>query len=321
MILFRKKLLLIFMCAFVSATTFMSTSAYAYTHSEKEEIDVFKLAEKGTPKELEAALQAGANFNVKHSIYDFEDYTKENIDDWLYSNNETPLHRAAAYNHNPESIKFLIEQGLDVNAIASEGNYAFESPLACALSYQNNVAAKVLLDAKADPNAWTEGGYNFVGTPCHIVAFEYRGASSAAAAREAIAAIVKAGGSVNGHEELSPEQLKQLREEDAEFAKHGTIFLPRHQWTNDEPFQNMRANFSHWGMGTALTTFTPLMLAVIYDEADVVNILLDFGADVNIRSVENKSAVDYAKELPKQSKIRKTPRVFKRLLQSDDKSM
>ena len=42
-------------------------------------------------------------------------------------------------------------------------------------------------------------------------------------------------------------------------------------------------------------TLTPLMWAVFYDNPDMVNIFLDFNADVNIRSVENKSAVDYAK--------------------------
>lgn len=54
------------------------------------------------------------------------------------------------------------------------------------------------------------------------------------------------------------------------------------------------------------------MFAVLYDNADVLNILLDHGADPNIRSLEKKTALDYAKFLPKDSKI-KTSSAFKRL--------
>ena len=74
----------------------------------------------------------------------------------------------------------------------------------------------------------------------------------------------------------------------------------------------MTGSFSHWAMGNFLSTFTPLMWAVIYDKPEIVTILLDFNADVNIKSIENKTAVDYADELPKDSKIKKSA-VFKRL--------
>ena len=70
--------------------------------------------------------------------------------------------------------------------------------------------------------------------------------------------------------------------------------------------------FSHYAMGIFLTTFTPLMWAVIYDKPELVNIFLDFNADINLCSIEDKSAVDYANELPQNSKIKKSS-VFKRL--------
>ena len=275
-----------------------------------EDIDVFKLVEDGTPEQLKSALKSGAKFNVKRSIYNFDDYSQENIEDWLFSSNETPLHRAAAYNHNPESIKFLIDQGLDVNAIGENGNYASENPLACALWYKNTAAVKELLKAGADPNAWTEGGYNFVGTPCHIVAFEY--GDHPFWAIDVITAIVQAGGSVNNHKELSKERLRELSENEPDFGENNTIFLPRDQWTSDEPFFNMTGFFSHYAMGNFLATFTPLMWAVIYDNKNIVDIFLDFNADVNLLSVENKSAFDYANDLPPNSKIKKSS-TFKRL--------
>ena len=170
-----------------------------------ENIDVFKLAENGTPEQLKSALKHGAKFNVQHSIYDFDDYTKEDISDWLYDSNETPLHRAAAYNHNPESIKFLIAQGIDVNAVASFGNIATDTPLICALWHKNTVAVKELLKAGANPNTWDSGGFSFAGTPLHIVAFDYNDKNDITIARELITALVEAGANVNNHEEISPE--------------------------------------------------------------------------------------------------------------------
>ena len=268
-----------------------------------EEIDVFKLVENGTPEQLQSALKQGAKFNIERNMSDFEEDSFEAPDYWPFDTGETPLHRAAAYNHNPESIKFLIKQGLDVNAIAEVGLYSSLNPLACALFSKNTVAVKELLEAGANPNAWVAGGYNFIGTPFHIIAFDYDDASLA---RKIICELVNAGGNINSHEELSPEEIRDLRESSSEFGKNNTIFLPRNQWVNDDPFYNMTDFFSHYAMGTFLTTFTPIMWAVLYDKPEIVDIFLDFNADVNLRSIENKSAVDYANDLPHDSKIKKS---------------
>ena len=276
-----------------------------------EEIDVFKLAEKGTPVQLKDALKKGAKFNVQRSIHDFEDYTQEDTDDWLFDTGETPLHRAATYNHNPESIKFLIEQGLDVNAVASVGNISLETPLICAVWNKNISAVKELLKHGADPNFWDEGGYNFAGTPLHIVAFNYNGKNDIPIAREMITELVKAGGDVNSHEEVSPESLKEIMKYEPELAEDKTIFSPQSQLNNGEHYFEIKL-FSHATNGVFLATLTPFMWAVFCDNPDMVDIFLDFNADVNLCSVENKTAVDYANNLPTNSKIRKSP-VFKRL--------
>lgn len=275
-----------------------------------EKIDVFKLVEKATPESLDIMLKKGIDFNVQRSISDFDDDTELDIDYWPFDTGETPLHRAAAYNHNPESIKFLINHGLDVNARAYVGNYASISPLACAVSFKNIAAVEELLKAGANPNNWIEGGYNFVGTSFHIVAVDYDDETSVT--REIITLLIKAGGNVNSYEKLSEETLKGLNKSEPDFAKHKTIFLSRNQWPDDEPFYNMTGFFAHYTMRHFLSTFTPLMWAVIYDKPNIADILLDFGADVNIRSVENKSAVDYANDLPESSKLKKSS-VFKKL--------
>ena len=271
-----------------------------------EEIDVFKLAENGTPEQLQIALEHGAKFNVKRDIHDFDDYTKEDISDWLYDSDETPLHRAVAYNHNPESIKFLIAQGIDVNAVASCGNIAADTPLICALWYKNVIAVKELLKAGSDPNTWDSGGFSFTGTPLHIVAFNYNDKNDITIAKELITALIEADANVNNHEEIPPERLIEY-----ELGDDKTIFSHQNQLIEGEPYFYIKI-FSHATNGNFLMTLTPLMWAVFYDNPDMVNILLDFNADVNIRSVENKTAIDYANDLPKNSKI-KNSSVFKRL--------
>ena len=275
-----------------------------FTECFAEEIDVFKLAEKGTPKQLKEALKKGAKFNVERNINDFDNLDEDYWPDyyWPFDTGETPLHRAAACNHNTKSIRFLIEQGLDVNAIASIGLNASLDPLACSLWSKNTVAAKELLRNGADPNAWTVIGFCFSGTPFHIVASVYDDNS-----RDIIKALINAGGNINIHEELSPEEVTE-----PEFIEYKTIFLPRNQWDDDDPCGNMRS-FSYAAAGNLLATLTPLMWAVIYDNAEVVDTLLDFKADVHIRSVENKTAIDYANDLPENSKIKKSS-AFKRLI-------
>lgn len=77
----------------------------------------------------------------RHPNFD-EDY---NFDSWDYDydfDTMTPLHTAAAKNHNPESIKFLLSLGLDVNAPAEAGNTVLETPLTCAVRNKNNIRIK-----------------------------------------------------------------------------------------------------------------------------------------------------------------------------------
>ena len=304
-----------FVEAVVGTATAASTAPSKAKTQEEIEIDVFKLVEKGTPTQLRKALRNGAKFNTERTITDF---TNVEIPDdyWPFDTAETPLHRAASFNHNPESIKFLIRQGLDVNATADVGNYASITPLACAIYAKNIPAIKELLKAGADPNAWTPIGYNFLGTPFHIVAFEY-GDNEIALAREIITELIKVGGDINAQDEIPEEDLKFLKEHEEGFAEHNTIFLPRDQWTGcdlNDPFEgdNMTGYFSHYAMGCFLGTFTPVMWAIIFDKPEIVDTFLDFNADVNIKSVEDKSAVDYAEALPKNSKIKKSL-VIKRL--------
>ena len=298
---------------------------YVNACEAQEKIDVFSLAAKGTPEELRAAVMKGADFNVKRSMSEFYDNEIDEAEldkiDSLFFYDETPLHHAATYNHNPDSIKFLISLGLDVNAEASDGGSSGNTgtPLSCAIINRNLDAVKVLLEGGANPNSQI-CNYALSGGYFHLIAMDYK--NHPAEAQFIIDALIKASGDVNSHEELSSEELASLLEYEEEFIKYRKyreerfikyriIFLPRSQWTSDIPVDNMR-DFSNATRGNLLSTLTPLMYAVLYDNPDIVNIMLDVNADVGIRSAEGKNAIDYALELPENSRLKKS-QTFERL--------
>ncbi len=251
-----------------------------FTECFAEEIDVFKLAENGTPKQLQEAINKGANVNVKEGL------------DFGY---KTPLHYAASYNHNPKSINFLISKGLDVNDVFYEGNIIFGTPLTCAIRNKNIDAVYELLKAGADPNSFSNDGNYTYGTPLHVIAMKYK--DNYSVTKKVIAALIKAGSNINYHENPDSDY----------YEYYSDIFLPpRNQWEAETcPLSNVR-NYSNAGLDNFLSSFTPLMYAVLYDNADVVDILLKEKANANIRNVEGKTALDYARELPKNSSIKKS---------------
>lgn len=253
--------------------------------------DPYELAKTGTPDELRAAVNAGVNFNVK--ISEFYDNGELNPDvSYEFGNGETPLHYAAYYNHNPESIRFLIEQGLDVNGGFSAGNAIWGDVLSLAVINKNIGVIYELLRHGADPK--TTLHYNGIGTPLHVIAARYKEASSVT--RSIIEAIINAGGDINFHEE---------------FENLSNVLPPRNKWKSSDPMENMRW-LSHVDSDGFIFSFTPLMFAALYDNADAVDVLLDHNADVNIRNAEGKTALDYANELPADSAIKRSD-AFNRL--------
>lgn len=265
-----------------------------------EGIDVFWLSQKGTPAQLKEALDNGANFNISRRVDEVAD---TDIHDLLFDSGETPLHHAASYNRNPESIKFLISLGLDVNAMAGSGQSVIETPLSCAIRNKNIEAAKELLKAGANPNSYSSQGYSSAGSPLDIVAIEYNGDYKLA--KDIIEALIQAGGYINNHSELTAEDIASLNEYEEEFAKYKAIFLPMNQWKSNNPFDNIR-DFSSSATSNLLGTLTPLMYAVLCGNYDVVDILLDAGANADIRSSENKTALDYANGLSNNSRFHRS---------------
>ena len=265
------------------------------------EVDVFELSKRGTPSQLKEALKAGAVFNVSRD-YDASNDDAENDEESLFSWGETPLHLAAAYNHNPDSVKFLISQGLDVNAEGENGLGISGTPLSCAIWNRNFTAAKVLLEAGADPDYWFIVWFS-CGTAFHEAASI---TDSSSDIRFMIEALTKAGGNINVHEEFDSEERQEFLAE-LKTGGYDSLTLKNGKIDPEDPFNVGDLRLSRGGILSAESSCTPLMYAVLYDNPDAVNVLLDFRADTKIRSIEGMTAFDYAKHLPKDSKLRKSP--------------
>lgn len=246
----------------------------------------YELAKTGTPDELRAAVNAGVNFKIERAFKD-----EINAE---FGVGENPLHYAAAYNHNPESIKFLISLGLDINndALAGAAGRYGGTPLFFAIKHENLEAIEILLNQGADLNI--DGG---VGIPINMFTaavyngYEVTDSSKRTSARQIIDMLIRAGGNINIHDEYSPnsEEAKQVHDD---IAEYGVL--------------------SEASKSILASSRTALMKAVIDDDPDAVNILLDYNADPNIRDLVNKTALDYANELPANSAIKRSD-VFNRL--------
>ena len=253
----------------------------------------FTLAETASPEQLKQAVAEGVNFNIERHLNfdDDDDYGWYEVYEF---DTMTPLHAAAIKNSNHESIRFLVSLGLDVNALASAGNTISETPLVCAIRHRNNIQViHTLLNAGADPEAWGSGDNYSV---FHLVASECR---NYAYAKAVIDALIQAGGDVNSHYNFSREEITDLYE-----LEDPSDF--RIVWSRSAPFGDAIYRLSHATRGNFLSSFTPLMYAVLFNNPDVVNILLDVGADPRIRSLEGKTALGYALMLPKTTNLRRS---------------
>ena len=275
-------------------------------------VNVFELAETGTPIQfLEAVVMHNANFKVNfqypghHMVCDIDtgeelyEYKGKEYDfEAFYYMFTNPLFVAAAYNKNPESIKFLISIGLNPNEVADSGGtgLAYETVLSTALECGNITAVRELLNAGVRP----EGNGSHEGKGAYRSPFELAAVlKDKAMAREIIDMLIKAGGNINdtieaddGHD--SEDKLQDIKTFKLIYSIGGEELVYYHQL--------IRFYRIH----------TPLVNVVIGDDPDAVNVLLDFNADTNIRDYLDKVALDYALELPKDSKLRNSP-AFERL--------
>lgn len=181
-----------------------------------------------------------------------------------------------------------------MNALAAAGNTITETSLTCAIKNKNNIQVITeLLNAGADPEAWCSGNnysiFHFIASECRDYPY----------ARAVIEALIKAGGDVNSHCAFTREEIKDLQEQEG--SSNFRII-----WSKSDPFGDTVYSLSHVTRGNFLSSFTSLMYAVLFNNPDAVNILLDSGANPNIRSLEGKTALDYASMQPKTTTLRRS---------------
>ncbi|MBQ6970723.1 MAG: ankyrin repeat domain-containing protein [Synergistaceae bacterium] len=271
-----------------------------------ENINVYMLARTASPSELEEAVKAGANFNVSRDLSG-EDYDKYGDGEIIYGFGGTPLHDAASFNHNPESVKYLVSLGLDVNAEGEEGLGSIGTPLTCAVNSKNFPAVKALLEAGANPN-YSEIVWFWCGTPFHTAAAWYKNPEEAG---KVIGWLAEAGGDVNVHGEFTDEERYDVLEP-LYSSGESSALLKGGRFDAEAPFRLDDAHLSRVGFLNAASSCTPLIYAVLYDNPAAVDALLDFGADAKIRNIEGRTALDYARQLPAKSRLKRSP-AWKRL--------
>ena len=210
------------------------------------------------PALLEVFLRYGADFHVRS---DLDGYYAGYADG-------TVLHAAAKMNPHPESIEFLIEQGIDVNAVTRNG----ETPLHLAGKNANSEVMRVLLEHGADPNARTSSGstpllWAIWGDPCQDMLH----------CQQVVALLLGSGSDPNARNDWDDTALHEsiLEKRDAKVIEtllnHGADGTAKyHQWVGEN---------SHLSAPLA-----PLHLAAyVGSPTEVIEVLIDRGADVKAR--------------------------------------
>ena len=102
-----------------------------------------------------------------------------------------------------------------------------------------------------------------------------------------IEALIKSGVDINAHR-------------DTERKKN--ILLPISQWTSSEPLGNILDDTYNYDVRIFLASCPAITCAVLNDNPELVNFLLDLKADPNISNLEGKIALYYASDMPKLKK-------------------
>ena len=181
----------------------------------------------------------------------------------------TVLHVAARKNPSPESIEFLIERGIDVNAVTRREI----TPLHLASIYNANPdVVQVLLENGGDPNARSIDG----GTPLLWAIWGYP-CEDALHCQQVVGLLLGSGSDVNGRDDWGDTPLHEsiLYKRDVKVIQklldHGADVTVEH---------------NRWAGGSSHPSapLTPLHLAAyVGSPTEVIELLIDRGADVNAR--------------------------------------
>ena len=146
-----------------------------------------------------------------------------------------------------------------------------------------------LLKAGANPNSYSSDGNMF-----QILALDNKNYSLS---KNIIKALTKAGGKVDDHYEPNEKR---------------NIILPRILWTSPNFFENILDDVTYGDIILFINSSPALTCAVLNDNPELVDLFLELKANPDIINIEGKTALDYADELPENSRIKKSS-VFSKL--------
>ena len=217
-----------------------------------------------------------------------------NLGDW---EKYTPLHLTAKYNF-PAMAQMLIEKGANLNLQSKDRGYlgyGHYTPLAVACMSGHNEIAKILLDAGADPNIGSVDGT----MPLHCAA--KKGNSELARALIIRGAKVNAQITTSKKTALVEAASKSHREVAMILLDAGADpnigslegDLPLHYAAINGKTEFVRALISSGADVNAQTLWTKrtaLMEAATYGRKDVINLLLENGADASLKDIYGYTA-------------------------------
>ena len=176
---------------------------------------------------------------------------------------------------NDESIKVLeklINSGANVNA-QSGMRFAETSPLMLALIENKDIEIiKTLIDAGADVNAFSKG---ILGTTALMVAAQGKNS-------EITQMLIDAGADVNAKATVRDisSLMRDIPDNLTSYEKKELIKIIEDTENN----------------GKEIIGATPLIIAAENSNPEIIRILIDAGADTSLKSADNKTALDIAKE-------------------------
>lgn len=191
---------------------------------------------------------------------------------------DTPLSIAVKYN-KPEMIKLLLSHDADVNIQDKYGR----TPLYCAVAWGHQNCLKILLEAKADPNVQNKNGE----TPLHKACYS----GDLACVQD----LLSYGANVNAEDkngetplfEVTSKKIAQLLiDSGAEIdgIKSSSGATPLHNAVLRENIEVIQFLIDSGVDVSARINSKSLIIAARRGNVDVVRILIDSGADINIKN-------------------------------------
>ena len=233
----------------------------------KEKLETWLADGADITQELSNAVIADDFDRVKFLVSKGADVNKVDGQGW------TPL-QSAARQRRDKMVKLLIELGADPNA-------GDPTPLVAALMRDHVPSVKALIELGADKEK--PGQDNFKPLPLAIAEDKYESAK----------ALMEAGADVNslsGTDQLTPLMIAAGQTSPAE----GAMFLPG----STRPTDIARGLIDRGADVNAqsINGVTPLMIAATHNNAPMIGMLIDAGADVSLKNKLGQTAAEVAEK-------------------------